>query len=920
VTDAQVSVAQRRRVAELAELDRAKTRFFTGVSHELRTPLALIAGPAQDSLLDTDNPLPPVQRSRLELIHRNTGRLRRLVDTLLDFARIEDGGLRPNLVALDLGEVTRGIAESFVPAVRRARLTMSVDCVALGRPMLLDLDMWEKIVLNLLSNAVKFTFDGGIEIGLRMVGDDAYLRVRDSGVGIPADELPLLFQRFHQVQGVAGRSHEGSGIGLALVRELVELHDGDIDVASEVGEGTTFTVRIPARHADGDPTQVARPSVVEPYVDEALQWSPAAEDADPPAVPGADVVLIAEDNTDLRQYLAGLLTPLYRVVLAADGEAALEQARRLRPDLVLTDVMMPRLDGFGLLRALRGDVTTVGIPVIFLSARAGQEAAIEGLDAGADDYLVKPFSSADLLARVRSNLDLARLRNHESAWRTALVNAMQDGFFVSTADGAVIEINEAFTALLGYPADGLPYRAPHPWWPGEQEDPEGHAKASAVLATALANGRGRFVIPLRHRDGRRLWIDVALAALRDRDGTEQLITGTLRDVTVEYLSAERDAALVGLSTRLAAIEDSSRILAVGIAELRSVWHAERVSIVHWDDAGVPHAVATTSDAPPTGSALPAAGAEELTTTGRFVTRTEGNVAVTAIGAPITDGTATVLVWVEFAGPRPFLVSDQTLLTQLCGHLQRALHRARSYEEQRAVALTLQRAILGPTELPAGFAVCYEPAARALEVGGDWYDVVGMSAGRFGVVVGDVVGHSLAAATVMGQLRSAGRTLLLENHTPAQVLEALDRFAALIAGAGSTTVFCAVIDPQGGQVRYSSAGHPPAVLMGSDGVARHLDRALSLPLAVVDGLTRPEETIEMAAGSTLLLYTDGLVERRGEVIDEGIERAVAALAEGRELAPAELVEHLAQRLLDDEHDDDVAFLTYRQPLAQADLWR
>jgi hypothetical protein len=370
----------------------------------------------------------------------------------------------------------------------------------------------------------------------------------------------------------------------------------------------------------------------------------------------------------------------------------------------------------------------------------------------------------------------------------------------------------------------------------------------------------------------------------------ELIIGTLRDVTAEHLSAERDAALVSLSTKLATIEDSARILSIGIAELRSVWHAERVSVVRWDRAGTPQAVATTGSAPPSRRALPAAGSEALSATGRIVTRVTGSASVTAIGAPITDGTDTVLVWVEFAGPRPFLASDQTLLTELCGHLRRALHRARGYEEQRAVALTLQRAILGPTELPDGFAVCYEPAAGALEVGGDWYDVVGMSDGRFGVVVGDVVGHSLAAATVMGQLRSAVRTLLLENHTPAEVLAALDRFAALIAGARTTTVFCAVIDPRRHQVLYSSAGHPPAILMGPDGVARHLDQALSLPLAIVDGLVRPEETAEMDAASTLLLYTDGLVE------------------------------HLADRLLRDDHDDDVAFLTYRQPTGQADLWQ
>ena len=227
-----------------------------------------------------------------------------------------------------------------------------------------------------------------------------------------------------------------------------------------------------------------------------------------------------------------------------------------------------------------------------------------------------------------------------------------------------------------------------------------------------------------------------------------------------------------------------------------------------------------------------------------------------------------------------------------------------------VAVTLQRAVLGPTALPAGFAVHYEPAAGTLEVGGDWYDVVDLPGGRYGVVVGDVVGSGLPSAAVMGQLRSAGRALLLESHSPSHVLTALDRFASLVPGASCSTVFCGVIDPAGGVLRYSSAGHVPAVLVDADGDARLLEAAGSLPLAVVDDVRRPEADVVLPRGSTLLLYTDGLVERRGSDLDEGTARAIAALADGRHLAPARLAELLTDQLLDDAPDDDVAFLIYR----------
>jgi Stage II sporulation protein E (SpoIIE)/GAF domain/PAS fold len=271
---------------------------------------------------------------------------------------------------------------------------------------------------------------------------------------------------------------------------------------------------------------------------------------------------------------------------------------------------------------------------------------------------------------------------------------------------------------------------------------------------------------------------------------------------------------------------------------------------------------------------------------------------------------------------------RTFLELAAGQVSAALADARAVEVERRradeqarterarasfftdVAVTLQRAVLGPTVLPEGFAVHYEPATGTLEVGGDWYDVVDLPDGLVGIVVGDVVGRGLAAAAVMGQLRSAGRALLLESRSPAHVLSALDRFADLVPGAAVSTVFCAVVDSSAGTLRYSSAGHLPAILVEADGRSRFLEDANSLPLAVGEGLERPEADVALSPGSTLLLYTDGLVERRERVIDDGMAGAVGVVTEGRHLPPAELARLLTERLLTDAPDDDVAFLLYR----------
>ncbi|HEY4305993.1 MAG TPA: ATP-binding protein [Gemmatimonadaceae bacterium] len=446
ITTARAYEADRQRAETLVEMDRAKTAFFGNVSHEFRTPLTLMLGPAEEQLSDIATT--PATRARVEVIHRNAIRLLKLVNTLLDFSRIEAERMTVVFEATDLAALTTDLASSFRSVIEAAGLQLNVDASTLDGPVSVDRDMWEKIVLNLLSNAFKHTFEGEIDVALRAVDDaEVELTVSDTGIGVARDQLPRLFERFHRVPNARSRTHEGTGIGLALVQELVKLHDGAISVTSEEGKGTTFTVRIPTRHAGTgagtsatDPRTMTREAARAAYTSEAARWHPnaaheepliddrfssdGADDA-PPAQPAT--ILLADDNADMREYAARLLRARgWTVVTASDGGEALEIARRDPPDLVLSDVMMPTLDGFGLLRALRADDATHMTPVIFLSARAGEESRVEGLDAGADDYLVKPFSAHELVARVGSHLSLARARADANAALHAAKDLLTD--------------------------------------------------------------------------------------------------------------------------------------------------------------------------------------------------------------------------------------------------------------------------------------------------------------------------------------------------------------------------------------------------------------------------------------------------------------------------------------------------------------
>ena len=473
-----------RQKEELAQLDRLKTQFFANISHEFRTPLTLMLGPTEEALSELEAAEVQTQRERLETVQRNALRLLRMVNQLLDFSAIEANRIQASFQPTELSKLTKELASMFQSAVEKAGLRLIVNCLPLTEPAYVDRDMWEKIVLNLLSNAFKHTFQGEIEVGMHESDHQIQLRVRDTGVGIPSEQLPKIFDRFQRIPESRSRTHEGSGIGLALVQELVKLHGGTISVESVLDQGSTFLVTIPAGKVHLPPEQVrltaepeTPPMQAKPFIEEASSWLPqrhyvkqaVAEESDESWYKTADGVrvrvLLADDNTDMRDYIERLLTPYCDVESVMDGEEALAAARRNLPDLVLSDIMMPKMDGLQLLAAIRSDDTLKTIPVVLVSARAGEGAKVEGLRLGADDYLIKPFDRRELLARVKANLNLELHRitkeareakkRSEARFRRLVDSNIIGVFSGRIQDGMIIEANDYVLEMLGYTLEEL---------------------------------------------------------------------------------------------------------------------------------------------------------------------------------------------------------------------------------------------------------------------------------------------------------------------------------------------------------------------------------------------------------------------------------------------------------------------------------
>ncbi len=527
---ARANEAEKKRAAALAEIDRAKTAFFSNVSHEFRTPLTLLLGPTRDAL---NSPERVLRGDALESVHRNAVRLMGLVNALLDFSRIEAGRMVARFAPHDFGAVTKQFAAAFQSAVEQAGLSFRLECPPSPEPVWLDVDLWEKVVLNLLSNALKYTFEGSITIRVRWVESRVALEVEDTGTGIPPDELPHIFERFHRVENARGRTHEGSGIGLALVRDLTALHGGTVAVRSELGRGSTFTVSIPRGQGHLPAERLSAPQVasvqgarIQSHANEVRRWivgsSAGGDGRSPPTPrpvhpPGTPSVLVVDDNRDLREYLAGLLQEHYAVETAADGREALDAIRRRKPAVVISDVMMPNLDGLGLIRELRADPALAGVRIILLSARAGEEATVGGLEAGADEYLVKPFSARELQARVRTNIQLTQQRQIFDRFFAL----SPDMLAIANPDGQFTYVSSSFESL-GYSRQELTSRPfldfVHP------EDKEETAREAGRLARGdkTTDFENRYVC----KDGSYRWL--SWRVVPDEGG---MLYATARDVT-----------------------------------------------------------------------------------------------------------------------------------------------------------------------------------------------------------------------------------------------------------------------------------------------------------------------------------------------------------------------------------------------------
>lgn len=574
IARASVYEQERKRAEALAEIDRAKTAFFSNVSHEFRTPLTLMLGPLEEvkrELGRTSDDRSNSLYQQVDLIQRNGLRLLKLVNTLLDFSRIEAGRVRATYQATDLSALTAELASVFRSAVESAGLRFVVDCPPISEPAYIDREMWEQIVLNLLSNAFKFTLEGGVEVKLQNTGTHFELTVRDTGVGIPAEELPKLFDRFYRIAGSRGRTYEGSGIGLALVRELVGLHGGTVTAESTSGEGSVFRVciplgadHLPSAQVGASDKQGASAIGAQPFINEAF-WRPdtsANENraplnentiSDTSAVePTNDIhtdrpyVLLADDNADMRHYVRSLLGAHYDVGVAEDGEAALAAIEKRMPDLVLSDIMMPRLDGLGLLSQLRSNPRTSTLPVILLSARAGEEAKVEGLQTGADDYLIKPFSARELLSRVEAHLKLSSCRKHateslrESEERfRAFVTASSDIVFRMSPDWSELRYLQGkdFIASTDVPSEGWLAKYLH-----EDDQPQ----LMAAIGDAIRN---KSIIELEHRvirvDGTLGWIHSRAIPIVGKSGEIIEWFGAAHDITGRKRTEETQTLLLG---------------------------------------------------------------------------------------------------------------------------------------------------------------------------------------------------------------------------------------------------------------------------------------------------------------------------------------------------------------------------------------
>ena len=950
ISNARAYEAEKKRAEALAEIDRAKNAFFSNVSHEFRTPLTLMLGPLDELASAATPDTAPL----IESAHRNALRLLKLVNTLLEFSRLEAGRNDATFVETDVAAMTRELCGMFRSAIESTGLRFSVDA-DLRQTLYVDRSMWEKIVLNLLSNALKFTLDGEIRVSLHTRDGAVELCVADTGVGIPESELPHLFERFRRVRGAKSRSHEGSGIGLALVDELVRLHGGSITVESAVGKGTTFRVAVPLGTAHLNSIQVAtnvpemtHSNAVEQYladVDATITRSGTADAGDSaPAPSGRPRVLLADDNADLREYVKHILTAHYDVIAVKNGLEALHRLRDGNVDLVVSDVMMPEIDGFDLLKAVREDPNLAETPFIMLSARAGEESKIEGLERGADDYLVKPFSADELRARVYAALTAASIRSRAAAELRAseerfrnLTSSMPHIVQEADAQGRITFLSEAFRTATGEPPeDGY-----GEGW-GSFVHPDDLPSAALAWKSSLQTGK-----PFEHEfrmhcaDGNYRWYVSHARAQRDANGQILRWTGTVTDIDeLKRAGQERDilaraSRILGESLDLGmTLQNLARLivphfgdwcqidLRVPDGRIRTVAIAHRapekhalaqqfVGRIHLNPnapGGVPYVIRTgRSDLIADARARALERVADESELRVYEQLGIGSAAYIPLNA---QGKTVGAIAVFHVDTRPYQPEDLPLLEEIGRRAGLAVQHATAFEREHRVAESFQDASLPPMlpEVPGlTFDAIYIPGSTEAQVGGDWYDAVRLLDGRVVISIGDVTGHGLHAAVTMGNMRQIIRGIAQVHADPALMLDAADRALRLEHPEQLVSAFVGVLDPIARTFSYASAGHPPPMLRYPDGEVHLLtDHGLLLGLRHKTHNSRGK-TITIPDGSHLVFYTDGLTESTRAPAD-GEEDLASVLHEGSLLHAEHPALALRDALIGDAvAKDDVAIL-------------
>lgn len=552
------------------ELDELKTRFFANVSHELRTPLTLILGPI-DHLLESGH-LADGERQAVQVIQRNAQLLHRQVDNLLDIAKLEAGRMLVHYSEIDLADLLRLLASHFDTVAADRRISFELDLPA-TLPVQADEEKLQRIVLNLLANAFKFVADGGrIGVALSVAGDSAVIRVRDNGPGVPEPLRAAIFERFRQAEDGAGRRFGGTGLGLAIVREFVLLHGGQVSVGEAAGGGAEFAVVLPAKAPAG--AIVAAP--LARRREDAAGY--AAGEIAVPTVPATPVgeqgalILVVEDNPEMNAFVVAALAPRYRVASAFDGQAGLDTARALRPDLIVSDLMMPGISGDRMVEAIRREPFLDDTPVVMLTAKADDALRIRLLRHGVQDYICKPFSVDELLARIAGLLSErrrvgTRLRSVEERFRATFEQAAV-GIAHVAPDGRWLRVNRKLCEIVGYSHDELLALTFQ-----DITHPADLNADLALVGQVLAGEIDSYQMEKRYlrQGGEQIWINLTVSLVRDEQGAPDYFISVLEDIGPRK-AAEAEVARLNADLERRVVERTAELQAAN-SELDSFAYA-----------------------------------------------------------------------------------------------------------------------------------------------------------------------------------------------------------------------------------------------------------------------------------------------------------------------------------------------------------